>query len=435
MDVAYLHHSLINIEQKRKELEEQLSREETRNFLEDKYRILSKKGAFTCVRCNKPVNMNLTKDAGRPFYFKHIDGSGCAFSENTRTYQQHNKKMENLPKKELGIAVFKEILEGELKPFKAVVERGYHYKTKLRFVPDFIVSFPELKNKWAIDYFTAMDRKVVSGHYARQLTRRMKTYQKEGFKAYAFVDSDWLALREETRMGTLFNSEVEVASKGREDHLWDQFLNQRLQGALLDFFKQYIGANTVNFDTKSIAYVDLNDRSCQVIRWIPVSRNYRNLTFYQLTSSQASLSSALSINAKYTGFQLSALNEDNKRAGFLAELIEKKAERDRAIKGEKERHFNTVSLPRAPQAESQTQPVIVDITDEEVETIMRERAKSASMRPVQYSDKRLAPLQVQRLFAHLLKRTGASSNKKNGFKRVFTLSNFQGIRLPLTVRT
>lgn len=151
MDSAYLHNSVFNIELKRRELEQQnLTRPEVKRWFEDNYRVFSKKSAFTCICCNKPVNMNLTKDEGRPFYFRHNDESECSYSENTTTYDKHVSKHEVKSKKVIGLTIFKEILEGELKPYDVEIERGYHYKKKLSFIPDFIIKFPNSEERWAI---------------------------------------------------------------------------------------------------------------------------------------------------------------------------------------------------------------------------------------------------------------------------------------------
>ncbi|WP_312470325.1 hypothetical protein [Neobacillus sp.] len=78
MEEALLHGDVVNIEARRMELEEQnLSRSEIRRQLTSQYRAFSKKKAFTCPCCDEPVNMNLTVDDGRPFYFKHLDGKKC----------------------------------------------------------------------------------------------------------------------------------------------------------------------------------------------------------------------------------------------------------------------------------------------------------------------------------------------------------------------
>lgn len=74
LDSAYLHNFVFNIELKRRELEQQnLTRSEDKRWFEDNYRVFSKKSAFTCLCCNKPVNMNLTKDKGTCYMPKSDD--------------------------------------------------------------------------------------------------------------------------------------------------------------------------------------------------------------------------------------------------------------------------------------------------------------------------------------------------------------------------
>lgn len=63
MDSAYLHNSVFNIEMKRRELEQQkLNRDEILRWFENNYRVFSKKSAFTCLCCNKPVNMGYRQE-------------------------------------------------------------------------------------------------------------------------------------------------------------------------------------------------------------------------------------------------------------------------------------------------------------------------------------------------------------------------------------
>ncbi|MGX6445794.1 hypothetical protein ACWM35_21465 [Neobacillus sp. K501] len=70
MEEALLHGGIVNIETKRSELEgKNFSRSEIRKKLTEQYRVFSRKRGFTCPSCKEPVNMNLTVDDGRPFYF------------------------------------------------------------------------------------------------------------------------------------------------------------------------------------------------------------------------------------------------------------------------------------------------------------------------------------------------------------------------------
>jgi uncharacterized protein YllA (UPF0747 family) len=49
------------------------------------------------------------------------------YSENSKTYETQISTHQDKQKKDVGLTVFREILEG-LKPFGAEIERGYFYK-------------------------------------------------------------------------------------------------------------------------------------------------------------------------------------------------------------------------------------------------------------------------------------------------------------------
>ncbi|MFV8829525.1 hypothetical protein [Alkalihalobacterium sp. APHAB7] len=399
MDSAYLHNSVFNIELKRRELEQQhLNRQESVRWFETNYRVFSKKSAFTCLCCNKPVNMNLTKDEGRPFYFRHNDESECSYSENTRTYDKHVSKLEDKSKKDIGLTIFREILEGELKLFDVEIERGYHYKKKLSFIPDFIIKFPNSEERWAIDYFTAIDQGLTSGSYARHLSKRMKTYKEEGFKPFSFVDYSWLSYIEETNKGTLLTAETYITSKTHEDYQWDTFLDRNVKGGLLDFFTQFTGSTFKEFNSRNIAYVDVFNRVCTIFRFIPIGQNDRNITFYKLSSSEIPLARALAMNADHNHFVLSNENEDEFRNDFLKVLIEKKQkfeleqqrlrEEQERIRVEEERIKQEEEMQRARlRVEAvkmqKLRQKAKELDDEQVEREMQERAKRAALRPIE----------------------------------------------------
>ncbi|KGP74574.1 hypothetical protein [Pontibacillus yanchengensis] len=399
MDSAYLHNSVFNIELKRKELEgKKMSRDEIKQWFENNYRVFSKKSAFTCLCCHKPVNMNLTKEEGRPFYFRHNDESECSYSENTKTYEKHVSKHEEKTKKDIGLTIFREILEGELRPFDAEIERGTHYKKKLSFIPDFIVKFPNSEEKWAIDYFTAIDQGKNSGSYARHLSKRMETYKEEGFESFSFVDYSWLSFLEVTNKGTLLTAETYVTSKTSEDEVWDTFLENHVKDDLLDFFMKYTEATMEEFDTRNIAYVDVYNGLCTAFRFIPISRQNRNITYYKLSSSQVPLAQALSVNADQNHFVLTQENEDDKRNKFLNELMEKKQqieaeeqerkeelEKNRAEKDKiKQEELEQKRKMWAEEEDKRKERLRTqEQVDEQTEKEMQERMRRASLRPIE----------------------------------------------------
>ncbi|WP_157796565.1 hypothetical protein [Bacillus sp. FJAT-45037] len=342
--------------------------------------------------------MNLTKDEGRPFYFRHNDESECSYSENTRTYEKHVSKLEDKSKKNVGLTIFREILVGELKPYNVEIERGYHYKKKLSFIPDFIIKFPDSDERWAIDYFTAIDQGLTSGNYARHLSKRMKTYKEEGFKFFSFVDYSWLSFLKETNKGTLLTAETYVTVKEQEDYQWDTFLDENVQGELLDFFIKDTGATMKEFNTRNIAYVDVFNRLCTIFRFIPTAQHDRNITFYKLSSSKIPLAQALAMNADHNHFVLSKENEDDRRTEFLKALIERKQkleleqqwvrEEEERIRAEEERikQENEKQRVRLKAEVAEMQKIrqqVKDLEDEQVEREMKERARRAALRPIE----------------------------------------------------
>lgn len=325
MDSAFLHDTVFDIENKRKELEKhKLDRNEINGWFEERYRNFSKKGAFTCICCNKTVTMNLTKVEGRPFYFRHNDDSECSYSRNTRTYEKHISKYEVKSKKDIGLTIFKEILEGQLMSRGAKIERGFHYKKELSYIPDIIISFPSQEQLWVIDYYTAIGQGIVSGSYARHLHNRKMSYEKEGFKTFSFVDSSWLSFDEDTNKGTLLSAETHVTNKDEEDVLWDRFLKEKLHSDLFSYFIKETGGSSREIDIQHIIYVDIFNRLCTIFRFIETSYNSRNMTFYRINSSKISLEQALTIDTFDEQFIFSNISEEDNRNSFLNNLIVKK---------------------------------------------------------------------------------------------------------------
>ncbi|HZG71637.1 MAG TPA: hypothetical protein VEY51_08865, partial [Chondromyces sp.] len=299
---------------------------------------------------------------------------------------------ENRSKKDTGLTLFKEILEGQLDPFGVKVERGYMYKKKLSFIPDFILTFPDSTQVWAVDYFPSIAQGITTGSYARYLEKRMNTYKEEGFKAFSFVDDSWLALDNDTYKGTLLHAEKQVTRKEKEDFCWDEFLKQEITGETLQFLKEEMGTTTLEIDTRSIAYINVNDRTCKIIRFLESLQNERNITFYELSRPTISLERTLSLNDGKNNFLLYREDEGQLRQEFKNALITRReqAEVDKKEKAEKE----------AQKLKSQTgqgkvweDPINMatqdpykqaprDVSDLEIELEMEKRAKEAAQRPV-----------------------------------------------------
>ncbi|MFC6038922.1 hypothetical protein ACFPYN_05575 [Paenisporosarcina macmurdoensis] len=321
MDIAILHGEFFDIEQKRRSLENPTkSRKEIVNKIDNEYRVFSKKGAFICICCNTPVKMNLTTEELRPFYFSHFDSRECSYSENHKVYQKQQETSEDNMTKQVEITVLREILEGQLKPLNIDIQRGYLYKKRLSFVPDFILTFPNEK-KWAIDYHTSIQLGR-DNLFVKQLNRRKQVYADEGFQVFSFVGENWLAFNEDTGKGTLLKTESNFVMKTKADFEWDKFIFQ-LNAECLDMLNETLNTDSLSVDTQSIQYLNVNERTCKIVRFLHTAdSNDRNTTIQSLASPiTIPLSSALTLNEDQTGFHLVGDQEDALRNDFKQKLF------------------------------------------------------------------------------------------------------------------
>lgn len=388
-----MHGGLVDVEQERMKVEQQLrSREEVKAYFEERYRSFSQKGAFTCLDCREAVSINLPNREGSPFFFKHIDSPECSYSKNAAVYRDHTAGYEEKPLKDVGLTVFREILEGQLKPYGVTVERGFHWSKKLSFVPDFILTFSDSDEKWAVDYYTSINRDLLSGRYARHLAKRIESYKQEGFRAFSFVDHSWLSMIEETKKGTLLEAELHVSSKTNEDEKWDSFL-QGIGEELVSFCEEEIGALVHEWAVRSMMYVDIPNRSCRVIRFTEVQRNSRNATIYECSSAVIPLEQTLTLHSDQDRFLLADEEEEGRRQRFKERLLEQKRQHDveqqkkeeAARRMAEEANANRPSFEYRSYTEQEWQQTGSERHDPELDEInrnMEEISRIASLRPV-----------------------------------------------------
>ncbi|MEX3624943.1 hypothetical protein [Viridibacillus arvi] len=321
MKTALLHGEIIDIEDKRISLESNyINRDDVIKKLKDEYRTFSRKGAFKCYCCDTPVKMNLTSNERSPFYFSHVDSRECSYSVNYSVYRSQQVLVEDGLNKQVGLAVLKEILEGQVKPLNIDVQRGYMFKDKLSFVPDFVLQFPNSKKILAVDYHTNI-RLGKNGSFEKQLENRKRTYLEMGFQVFSFVDASWLALSKETGKGTLLNTESNFIMKNKHDHLWDDFI-KTLDNRLTNTIRNLNGTDLLSIDTKSIHYLDINKRECKIVRFLQSKQHEKNSTIFSLVPPiTIPLSKALTLNEDQTEFQLFHENEENLFVDFKKSIL------------------------------------------------------------------------------------------------------------------
>lgn len=398
METALIHQSLFDIEKERMSLQEKgFSRNEILKQMESKYRALAQKHSFSCVCCNTPVKMNLTKGDNRPFYFSHLEGMQCSYSENHKVYQHQQEISEDNIGKQVEITILREILKGQLKPFNVKVERGYLYKKRLSFVPDFILTFSNEK-KWAVDYHTRIQHGK-ENTFAKQLNRRKQTYADEGFQVFSLVDDRWLAINEETGKGTLLSTETNFVMKSKEDFEWDNFIFQ-LEPKCLDMLNDTLDNESLSVDTKSIQYLNIKERTCKIVRFLETADgNDRTTTILPLAAPiKIPLASALTLNEDQSSFQLVGEQEDALRNEFKEKLLVKVADSKVVAEPVKPSYPVYITPPSKDEFKKRLEEssfyqnlakhiatpghIEYDPADEEVKRQMAKVAEQASHRPI-----------------------------------------------------
>lgn len=169
MEISTLLTQDIYIEDERWDLQNKgLSWHQIEAQLNSKYRESSIKRLFRCKCCNSTTFLVLNEN--KACFFKHESKDECAGDRNYTTYISATNRNEH-PKHRVGRAIIKDQLMNNLTRHGAVIKEGYFSKRELKFVPDFIVEWPD-DETWTIDYVTG----TRSDQYQCYLKNKQKAY-------------------------------------------------------------------------------------------------------------------------------------------------------------------------------------------------------------------------------------------------------------------
>ncbi|WP_144555439.1 hypothetical protein [Bacillus sp. X1(2014)] len=354
MNIALLNDYKIDIESLSLELEEKgYERKEVKEKLNERFRRFSQKGDFRCFCCNERVEMVLTLD--KTFHFRHFDKKQCSFSENHKTYTRQKENLEDVPTHRAGKAILKTYLEGACKTNKIRLTDGYHCKSTLSFVPDFILEFTN-GQKWAIDYLTGLKNDI---KYANSLIKRKNTYIQHHFTPIFLIDSYWLAYESEINHVSLVDGELLCVGQSKQDHLWTSFikgLDQNLQNTLLN-------NRPYSFQVKSMVYVSPHEREVNIIRFLQETHNPKKTrTVYK--PIKIPLEQALMINQEQSNFTYTEKNENEYKEELKRQLtriyqeqveLRKQQELENTKKAEEESKLREFAKAREAQKQKEIQ--------------------------------------------------------------------------------
>lgn len=315
MEIAKLAESEVNIVQQWAMLEKEGdSREKIIDTLEQEYRIHSQKSAFQCSCCEQRVTLVLREDSP---HFRH-EGKRCPSADNYRTYLKRVEKHEQLEVHRVGRVILRTYLEGQLKIHGIIVEEGYMYRTALKIVPDFILTFPD-EQKWSVDYVTGLK---VDDTYHRYIKKRNNTYLETGFKPIYFIDSSWLAEVPKRSIITLYLAEFLMKVRSSKDNQWEEFINEYYEVFDEKIVNQELfGVAQLTLlergiEIYSLAYINPDRGTAEIQRFIP----YTNKFGYHVHRSTISLESAVSVSHNLQEFKWWDEEEDRAMIGNLERL-------------------------------------------------------------------------------------------------------------------
>ncbi|WKA56985.1 competence protein CoiA family protein [Planococcus shenhongbingii] len=209
------------------------------------------KGAFTCPYCN-----GILKLKAGDIYEKHFfhPSNSCSISEASETYQ---KQIKRESKKH---SVMKEIIYDELKTQEKIndnlrVEYGYIEKAdeKWKYYPDIIIE--NSKTELAITILTDVTE-TKDSRLVQQIKKRNKYFKTKNLKPIWFVEETEQSVDMDRRVIHLWEAELDIAVKMKEDLKWEDTLNHlKTENNLFDLFNYHHQNAPRKYEVFSLYYV------------------------------------------------------------------------------------------------------------------------------------------------------------------------------------
>ncbi|RAP75532.1 hypothetical protein [Paenibacillus montanisoli] len=270
MEAARLHNQTIYIERERNELvTRRMNAEQINAVFEHKYRIFSReKGSFRCGCCGERVVMVLYRDKA---LFRHYNSEQCAGERNYATYLAGRETLQETSLKQ---AAGKEVLHRAFmlaNPGHYTVEEGYLFRKELRYVPDFIVTFPS-GEQWAIDYIAKLRG---DSAFRKKIDNRLRCYSEHRLKPLFLIDRSYLAVHGERDISFNYSESRMAVPHNDYCNAWEQYIT----GQSLDqeLYRNYFGTSAVN--VQSLLYIDVESEKGHFARFLHLSDKWGELLF------------------------------------------------------------------------------------------------------------------------------------------------------------
>ncbi|MED1919080.1 competence protein CoiA family protein [Bacillus thuringiensis] len=291
------------------------------------------KGAFTCPFCSAALIIKSGQQ--RDTHFSHSSGESCELVEAHQTY---SKQIKRESKKH---SVIREIIFDELKIQEKIkpdihVEVGVVAKAneKWSYYPDIVLQNPS--GEIAISVLTSVDR-TKDSRLVKQIQKRNKYFQEKGLQTVWFIEEQQLTEDMENHVIHLWESEIDLAIKTKEDSNWDVLLNDLMvQGDAFNIFGYWKKSSIIPIDVRSVYYVYSTEERIEfsVHRFVIDERKFPFKAFALHHGYRIAMTKALSI-VESIALSDKTIEEAN-RIAFQQKFFQLKEEKQRKEKEETE---------------------------------------------------------------------------------------------------
>ncbi|MGF2614608.1 competence protein CoiA-like family [Rossellomorea vietnamensis] len=236
------------------------SDEEVSNFKK-----LAKKELFKCPYCHALLIIKHGNQRG--LYFSHQYSEAC---EESRKVENAEKRYIKQTQRETKLhKALVDIIVDELKIKKKIYSNlnfnlGYREKFDWKEYPDIHMKIGE--KEYAISVLTDVNSSDDS-NLSKRIVNRHNYFKKMGSEPVWFIEKKEQAVEKDKSSIILWNAELTIASKTKEDFKWDDLVKDEISDEMFFQYFNYPSSNNhIDIDIQSLFYIYNNEKNSIVVR-------------------------------------------------------------------------------------------------------------------------------------------------------------------------
>lgn len=229
------------------------TKEEVNNFKK-----LADKDLFQCPHCKAILRVKYGNTRG--LYFSHQHSEAC--EESTRidhAEKRYRKQIERETRIHNTIqAILLDEISNQAKNNPLIkVDYGFWAKSDLKEYPDIWVKVAD--REFALSIVTNVNS-IVDSKLSTTISKRHQYFLEQGMEPIWFVEKKEQAIEKEKNSIILWDAELTIAAKTKEDKKWDSIVDDLVQDHM--FFKYFhypVSTDNLSIDVRSMYYIYSND--------------------------------------------------------------------------------------------------------------------------------------------------------------------------------